>query len=131
MLDEIKIQYDQYEDCCGLRNNHIKWLIDQAEKVKKLEDAIEGNFELRKGVISMSDYQKLDTPQLMLLDSELGFIIATEIDLSLINNGVILLKGHSYDYENGVVVKGNVKEISYSISENSRYDLDDNGKVID
>lgn len=79
----------------------------------------------------MSDFQKLNNPQLTLLDSEFGFIVATEIDLSLINNGVILLKGHSYDYENGEVIKGNIKEISYSISENCRYNLDENGKVID
>lgn len=81
--------------------------------------------------MKMRDYQKLDNPQLMQLDSEYGFIIATEIDLSLINNGILLLKGRSYDYENGDVIKRNVKEIQYSIMENSRFDLDENGKVID
>jgi hypothetical protein len=79
----------------------------------------------------VNEYQKLDTPQLVQLDSEFGFVIATEIDLSLINNGIILLRGRSYDYENGEVIKGNVKEVNYSIAENSRFDLDDDGKVID
>jgi hypothetical protein len=82
-------------------------------------------------VKKVSEYQKLDVPQLVQLDSEFGFIVATEIDLSLINNGVIQLRGRSYDYESGEVIKGNVKEINYSIAENGRYDLDDNGKVID
>lgn len=79
----------------------------------------------------MNDYQKLENPKLVELDSELGFIIATEIDLSLFNNGILLLKGQSYDYENGEVVKGNVKEINYSFMENGHFDLDENGKVID
>lgn len=79
----------------------------------------------------MSEYQKLDAPQLTLMDSEYGFIVATEVDLSLINNGIILLKGRSYDYENGEVIKGDIKEIQYSIMENCRFDLDENGKVID
>lgn len=40
-LKDIKIYFDEYEDNCGLRVSHIKWLIEQAEKVEKLEDAID------------------------------------------------------------------------------------------
>lgn len=79
----------------------------------------------------MKDYQKLENPQLMQLDGEYGFFIATEIDLSLINNGVMLLKGRSYSYESGEVARGFVVEVEYSITGNARYYLDNNGKVID
>ncbi|PLR72236.1 hypothetical protein [Bacillus sp. UMB0728] len=79
----------------------------------------------------MKEYQKLDTPQLVELQNELGFIIATEIDLSLAKNGVLLLKGRSYDFESSEVVQGNFKEVQYTLSEDSNYDLDEDGKVID
>lgn len=77
------------------------------------------------------EYQKLETPQLVELQNDLGFIIATEIDLSLFKNGLLFLKGRSYDFESGEVLQGNVKEVQYSISEDSYYNLDENGKVID
>lgn len=79
----------------------------------------------------MKEYQKLEVPQLVELQNDLGFIIATEIDLSLTKHGVLLLKGRSYDFESGEVIQGNVKEVKYTISEDIYYNLDENGKAID
>ena len=74
--------------------------------------------------VKLHEYQKLEIPLLVELQNELGFIIATEIDLSLIKHGIVLLKGCSYDFESGEVIKGKKTEVKYSISEDSYYDLD-------
>ena len=79
----------------------------------------------------MNIFQKLDSPQLVELDGELGFVIATEVDLSLIKNGWIYMRGQSYNYENGELIKRKVKELHYNIIERAYYDLDKDGKVID
>lgn len=79
----------------------------------------------------MENYTKLNEPQLIELDSELGFVIATHVDFSLIKNGVIIFKGESYDYENGKVQKQHDKEVRFDVIQNCYYNLDDKGKVID
>lgn len=79
----------------------------------------------------MRDYQKLETPQLIELDSEYGFIIATEIDISEINNGIIFIKGRSYNYENGEIEKGRIREIQYNSMFDAQYELDEEGNFID
>ncbi|MCT8138623.1 hypothetical protein H1D32_13255 [Anaerobacillus sp. CMMVII] len=85
----------------------------------------------RKDDETMDEFQKLENPQLVELDGEYGFVIVTEIDMSLIKSGVIVMRGKSYNYESGEIIKSNDKEIQYSIHENAYYNLDDNGKVID
>jgi hypothetical protein len=47
----------------------------------------------------MSEFQKIENPQLIELEGENGFIIATEIDLSMISNKVVLFKGKYYNYD--------------------------------
>lgn len=77
------------------------------------------------------NYQKLPEHQLVELDGEMGFVIVTEIDLSHMKNGIIFMRGQSYNYESGEVKKGRIKEIEYVVVENVYYDLDENGKIID
>ncbi|MCY7774924.1 MULTISPECIES: hypothetical protein [Bacillus] len=79
----------------------------------------------------MKDYQKLETPQLIELAGEYEFIIATKIDISEIRSGIIFMKGQSCNYENGEILEGNIKEVSYSVMQNEYFDLDEKGKVID
>ena len=79
----------------------------------------------------MNGFQTLENPQLVELDGELGFVIATEVDLSLIKNGWIYMRGQSYNYENGELLKGKEKELHYNIMEKAYYDLDKDGKIID
>ena len=78
----------------------------------------------------MNGFQTLENPQLVELDGESGFVIATEVDLSVIKNGWIYMRGQSYNYENGELLKGKVKELQYNIKENAYFDLDEDGKVI-
>lgn len=78
----------------------------------------------------MRDYHKLEPAQLIELDSEYEFIIATEIDISEIRSGIIFMKGQSYYYEHGELVKLNLKEISYSVMQNEYFNLDEKGNVI-
>ncbi len=79
----------------------------------------------------MNDFQKLETPQLVELDGEIGFVIVTLVDLSLMKNGLIRMRGQSYNYESGDLVKGKVKEIQYDFMEKAYFDIDENGKIID
>lgn len=41
------------------------------------------------------------------------------------------MKGQSCNYENGEIVEGNIKEVSYSVMQNEYFDLDEKGNVID
>ena len=78
----------------------------------------------------MNDFQMLENPQLVELDGESGFVIATEVNLSVIKNGWIYMRGQSYNYENGELLKGKVKELHYNIREDAYFDLDKDGKAI-
>lgn len=79
----------------------------------------------------MEYFQKLQEPQLVELEGEMGFIIATEIDISQMKNGLIFMRGQSYNYEDGELEKGKVKVVQYSTNEDAYYELDENGKPID
>ena len=79
----------------------------------------------------MNGFQTLDNPQLVELDGESGFVIVREVDLSLMKNGWIYMRGQSYNYENGDLLKGKAKELHYNIMEKAYYDLDKDGKIID
>jgi len=80
------------------------------------------------------NYHKLTEPKLIKLENELGFIIATEIDISNIENGVMLFRGKGYNYENlkkmGVELdsKGLI-EMQFSVGEDQYHLLDDEGEV--
>ena len=71
----------------------------------------------------MKNYQKLEEPQLIELDGENGFIIATLIDMSQMKNKVILLKGKSFSYDEGEVKDCGIKEIQYSLEEEGYYNI--------
>jgi hypothetical protein len=81
--------------------------------------------------MKMRYFQKLKEPQLVELEGEMGFVIVTEIDISEIKNGLIFMKGQSYNYENGELEKHHAKEIQYSTNEDAYYSVDENGEVID
>lgn len=36
MLNEIRIHFDEWEDNFGLYTSHVKWLIEQAEKLEEI-----------------------------------------------------------------------------------------------
>jgi hypothetical protein len=38
-LERIKMDFSEYETCHGIYTEDVKWLIEQAEKYQKLEDA--------------------------------------------------------------------------------------------
>lgn len=78
----------------------------------------------------MRNYQKLEEPQLVELDGELGFIIVAEIDISEIKNKIIFMRGESFNYEDGTIEKQRIKEIQYSVNEDSYYELDEKGNVL-
>ncbi|WP_226035697.1 hypothetical protein [Aquibacillus saliphilus] len=79
----------------------------------------------------MRYFQKLKEPQLVELESEMGFVIVTEIDMSQMKNGLIFLKGQSFNYEDGEVEKCRDKEIQYSTNEDAYYEIDEQGNTID
>jgi hypothetical protein len=84
-----------------------------------------------KGEYSVRNFQELNEPQLVELESEQKFVIVTEIDLSEIKNQIIFMKGRLYGYEGGLVTEHEEAEIQYSLTEDAWYRLDENGKVID
>lgn len=73
----------------------------------------------------MKNYQKIETPQLIELDGENGFIIATSIDLSQIKNKLVLFKGKSFNYDEGEVKGCGIKELQYSLEEEGYYNVGD------
>lgn len=73
----------------------------------------------------MTEFQNLENPQLLHLESENGFIIATEIDMSNINNKIILFRGKYYNYDNGDISGGNKAQVQYSLSEDVFFGLDE------
>lgn len=79
----------------------------------------------------MRNFQELNEPQLVELESEQKFVIVTEIDLSEMKNQLIFMKGRSYSYDGGLVTEHEEVEIQYSTTEDAWYRLDENGKVID
>ncbi len=79
----------------------------------------------------MRDFQKLETPQLIELEGEIGFIIATEIDVSEMRNSIIFMKGKSYNYEDGEMDPQGIKEVQYSLSEDAYHEVDEHGRIID
>lgn len=88
--------------------------------------------KIEGGLIDMStDFQKLENPQLLHLENENGFIIATEIDMTNINNKIILFRGTYYNYDDGKATEGNVSQVQYSLSEDTFFKLGENGNPID
>ncbi|WP_373896401.1 hypothetical protein [Virgibacillus sp. CBA3643] len=79
----------------------------------------------------MNGYQKLEQPQLVELEGEIGFVIVTEIDISETKNGMIFMRGESYNYEDGTLEKQRTKEIQYSTTEESYFDTNEYGKILD
>ncbi|MBL4951044.1 hypothetical protein JK635_02165 [Neobacillus sp. YIM B02564] len=79
----------------------------------------------------MSEYQKLENPQLLHLENENGFIIATKIDMSNINNKIVLFRGKYYNYDDGEMTGGNSAEVQYSLSEDVFFQLDKDNNPID
>jgi len=78
------------------------------------------------------NYQKLTEPKLIKLEGELGFIIATEIDISNIENGVMLFRGDGYNYDNLKKTELDSKgliEIQFSVEEDQYHLLDDEGGI--
>jgi hypothetical protein len=81
--------------------------------------------------MKMGYFQKLKEPQLVELEGEMEFVLVTEIDISEMRNGIIIMKGQSYNYENGELEKRHIKEIQYSTTEDGYHDLDENGNMIE
>lgn len=79
----------------------------------------------------MEEFQKLENPRLIHLDSENGVIIATEIDLSILSNKIIFFKGKYYNYDDGQMVGGNMMQVQYSLSQDAYFKLDENGEILD
>lgn len=78
------------------------------------------------------EYQKLEYPKLIELQNDLTFIIATEIDVSLVDKGLLFMRGHIYDYENAEVIKRENKvEICHRVNEASYDKIDEFGNLID
>jgi len=73
----------------------------------------------------MRDFQKLDQPQLVELQGELGFVIVTEIDVSEMKNSLLFMRGKAYNYENGELTETGIKEIQYSVNEGAYYNVDE------
>ena len=77
-------------------------------------------------------YQKLTESKLIRLEGEYGFIIATEIDISNIENGVMLFRGDGYNYEDLKKAELDSKgliEIQFSVEEDQYHLLDDEGGI--
>ena len=71
----------------------------------------------------MKNYQKLEEPQLIELDGENGFIIATLIDMSQMKNKLVLFKGEYFNYDEGEVKGCGIKELQYSLEEEGYYNV--------
>lgn len=68
------------------------------------------------------EFQKLEYPKIIELESDLSFIIAEYLDISHLNMGVIHFKGSLYNYDDckirviyeNVIIDYSTKEVSYS-----------------
>jgi len=76
------------------------------------------------------NYQPIE-PRLIKLEGEYGFIIATEIDISNIENGVMLFRGNGFGYDDGILTTKNRMEIQFGVEEDQHHLLDDKGNAID
>lgn len=82
--------------------------------------------------MSVNHYEKLEEPQIIELDSHLGFVLATEIDVSSLKYGLISFKGKHHSYENEeVTFEGEYIEMNYSLSHEGNISMDKTGKVMD
>ena len=69
--------------------------------------------------MSEDHYEKLTEPKIIELDSSMEFLLATEVDLSNVVNGIIYFRGEHYTFESGTVACENEKyELRYSIKQN-------------
>lgn len=78
----------------------------------------------------MPNYQKLEEPQIIEIDSHLCFVVATEIDLTQLKNGLVSFRGKSYEYEDGEVVEGNIMTVNNSLVHEGYLEFDKNGKCL-
>lgn len=77
----------------------------------------------------MHDFQKLNNPQLVELEGEYGFIIATDVDVSEIRNGLMFMQGESYNYDDGELTNQGKRKVQYSLNEDAnvpKFAIDDN-----